>query len=436
MEEVRGARDRQKLYKNPTIYNFNCQCGKNFNLKKHFVSHRRNVHGDASDSDSTIPKNKKTCPMCEFSAKFRDEMIKHFEVVHHVTFTQEKLTFLTEIDFLTWKRKVEADTLSRFIVKEGTRMYKKHKTTNYDCHRSGYHAALGKRIRTLKIQGSVKINGFCPARISKQLNNDGSSNVTYFVTHIGHQNELKYLRLSSVEREDIARQMALKIPFDEILDNIRDSCDFAVQRVHLLTRQDLYNIEISYNLQSKAIRHKEDAVSVDAWVKQMQSEGDCVLFYKPQCVCLEEFPQLKSEDFILIIMTAAQLEILKKYGNDCICLDGTHGLNSYDFELNTLLVLDELREGFPCAFLFSNRSDTQVLTLFFECIRSKLGEIISPKVFMSDLADTFFNAWISAMGIPEKRYLYFCVVILVFCLQIFGYTLTIDTYFYKYFRFF
>lgn len=116
----------------------------------------------------------------------------------------------------------------------------------------------------------------------------------------------------------------------------------------------------------------------------------------------EEIPEFKTDDFILIIMTAAQLHILKTYGNDCICLDGTHGLNSYDFELNTLLVLDELREGFPCAFLISNRSDTQVLKFFFSQVKLKSGPI-KPKVFMSDLADTFFNAWIAEMGIPEKR---------------------------------
>lgn len=102
-------------------------------------------------------------------------------------------------------------------------------------------------------------------------------------------------------------------------------------------------------------------------------------------------------------MTDAQMDMLKKYGSDCVCLDGTHGLNSYDFELNTLLVLDELREGFPCAFLISNRSDTLALTLFFETIKDKLKETLTPKIFMSDLADTFFNAWVSVMGIPQKR---------------------------------
>jgi hypothetical protein len=42
-------------------------------------------------------------------------------------------------------------------------------------------------------------------------------------------------------------------------------------------------------------------------------------------------------------MTEAQCELLRKYGSDCICIDGTHGTNSYDFELITLLVVDDIR---------------------------------------------------------------------------------------------
>ena len=63
-------------------------------------------------------------------------------------------------------------------------------------------------------------------------------------------------------------------------------------------------------------------------------------------------------------MNSAQSEILKKYGSDCVCIDGTHGLNSYGFELITLLVLDDMRQGFPCAFLISNRTDENVLSFF------------------------------------------------------------------------
>lgn len=127
-----------------------------------------------------------------------------------------------------------------------------------------------------------------------------------------------------------------------------------------------------------------------------------MLFYKPQGILLDGNFYLKSEDFVLIIMTSAQCEYLKRFGTDCICCDGTHGMNGYGFELNTLLVLDDLREGVPCALMISNRSDTQVLKLFISQIKERSG-IIKENVFMSDLAEAFYNAWIEEMCVPDKR---------------------------------
>ncbi|KAJ8977220.1 hypothetical protein NQ317_002473, partial [Molorchus minor] len=106
------------------------------------------------------------------------------------------------------------------------------------------------------------------------------------------------------------------------------------------------------------------------------------------------------EDFVLIIMTTAQKDFLAKYGLDVICVDGTHWLNSYQFELTTLLVLDDLREGFPCSFLISNRSDKEVLKLMFSKFKE---EIVTPKVFMSDMAESSYNAWTEVNGVPERR---------------------------------
>lgn len=184
---------------------------------------------------------------------------------------------------------------------------------------------------------------------------------------------------------------------------MRDSIsNCSLERIHLLNRKDLFNIENSFNLSSTAVRHPNDAVSVESWVNQMQQEGDCVLYYKPQGKIDDEQQELKFEDFVLIIMTSAQCEFLIKYGSDVVCIDGTHGLNNYNFEMNTLLVLDELREGFPCSFLISNRSDHEVLNLFFKQVKIKTGTI-KPTVFMSDMADSYFNAWLEIMGVPEKR---------------------------------
>ncbi|GFV60036.1 MULE domain-containing protein [Trichonephila clavipes] len=110
---------------------------------------------------------------------------------------------------------------------------------------------------------------------------------------------------------------------------------------------------------------------------------------------------MKAEDFLLVIMNASQKDVLKFYGNDTICLDFMHGMNAYGFDLATLLVLDDKREGFPAAFILSNRQDSTALTLAFAAIKEHT--CISPRVLMTDDSESFFNAWKTVFGIPEKR---------------------------------
>lgn len=84
---------------------------------------------------------------------------------------------------------------------------------------------------------------------------------------------------------------------------------------------------------------------------------------------------LKKEDFILIIMTSFQKEMLIKYSADKNCIDGTHGLNNYDFHLYSLLVIDEFKNGYPVSFCFSNRSCEQLFEIFFNEIKNVSGKI-------------------------------------------------------------
>ena len=65
-----------------------------------------------------------------------------------------------------------------------------------------------------------------------------------------------------------------------------------------------------------------------------------LVVYKPQGVIMYEFSQLKEDDFLLIFMTKPQRTVLFKYGSDVVCIDGTHGLNNYNFQLYTLLTMD------------------------------------------------------------------------------------------------
>ncbi|KAL1488526.1 hypothetical protein ABEB36_014991 [Hypothenemus hampei] len=381
---------------------FTCAvCGKNFNKKNHLQFHMKTHNFTSNTVSKTNNKNnedgKKKCPMfCGYTTSSSKSILDHLSTNHNIPINSQELVFSTMQEFEAWKSKIETDTNSKFI-----KFTESKNSVTFTCHRSGHYVAKGKGLRELKVKGSNKINAYCPANI-KLCKEDGCYKVTHTDSHVGHRIELGHITLTSEERKNIAQKIANKIPFDIILDEIADSIVDSEKRIHILTRKDLHNIERSFNLSSVAIRHPNDALSVESWVIEMQRDQNCVLFYKAQGQLCNEQPFLKNDDFVLLIMTITQCEFLCKYGTDLICMDGTHGLNAYDFEMQTVLVLDDLREGFPCAFMISNRSDTEIMKLFISKIKERCG-VIATKVFMSDLADASYNAWIAEMGTPERR---------------------------------
>lgn len=164
----------------------------------------------------------------------------------------------------------------------------------------------------------------------------------------------------------------------------------------------LDNIKRTFHLNGER-RDQEDATSVHLWVEEMRSEEEsCVLYYKPQGIADPKYKNLKDEDFMLLIMNQAQGDILKKFGQEVICLDSTHGTNKYNFELTTILTIDDLHQGVPCAFFLSNRTEFQALEVLFSKVRDQVGQF-KPAVFMSDMANAFYNAWTHVNGEPERR---------------------------------
>jgi hypothetical protein len=68
------------------------------------------------------------------------------------------------------------------------------------------------------------------------------------------------------------------------------------------------------------------------------------------------------------------------------------------------MVLDDARQGFPCSFLFSNRGDIVAMKIYFTTIKNCFHDsFIKPKTFMSDMDDTFYNAWTGVIGPVENR---------------------------------
>ncbi|GFY39447.1 MULE domain-containing protein [Trichonephila inaurata madagascariensis] len=262
--------------------------------------------------------------------------------------------------FVTWKEE-ENKTMSKYVRQRGCKTLKNGDIVmNYNCCRSGTYKPKGKGLKNLKSQGSAKIGISCPAVIKVRQSTENVV-VQYFLKHQNHETQLEHLRLSDIK--EIAVDSGRKM---------------------LIEKKDIHNIKRDFNINGYVKRHEVDAVSVKLWAQEMKNNGEnCIVFFKEQGQLGNDYC-LKDEDF--------QKEMITKYGKDKICIDGTHGLNSYDFNLYSVLVVDEHKNGIPVAFCFSNRSSEDVFKIYFSAIKNTVGKI-ETTTFMTDDAPAFYNAW-------------------------------------------
>ena len=141
----------------------------------------------------------------------------------------------------------------------------------YYCSRSGYFRSRGKSERHIKSQGSSKLNTYCTAAIKATTDRYTGFMVTVEIchTHYGHELQLGHLRLPESVRLAVAGKLRQGVSVEHVLDHVRDSIGTNVERIHLLTRKDIHNIESGFNILHSR-KHKDDATSVDYWVKEMR----------------------------------------------------------------------------------------------------------------------------------------------------------------------
>ena len=132
-----------------------------------------------------------------------------------------------------------------------------------------------------------------------------------------------------------------------------------------------------------------------------------VLMYKAQGIQPDDdASSLLAVDFVLGLQTVAQRKFMLQFGNGCmVSVDSTHGTNQYDFKLVTVMVVDDLGEGIPVAFIISNREDEVVLHEFFAAIKCRLPSEVqfSASHIMTDDAPQYFHAWTSVFGHADKK---------------------------------
>lgn len=109
-------------------------------------------------------------------------------------------------------------------------------------------------------------------------------------------------------------------------------------------------------------------------------------------------------DFILGIQTEFQQDMFVQYAIKLVCVDATRGTNAYGFQLITTLVIGDYDEGIPVARLISNKESRDVVSVIFSSIREKCGDV-KTEIVMTDDAEAYHNAWISAFSRPDKKLL-------------------------------
>ncbi|XP_068085177.1 uncharacterized protein [Anabrus simplex] len=371
-------------------------CGKIYCKAYSLKQHVTKVHGI---EEQKIPSS--ICSICDAHVRYGSDFSKHLKSEHDIEEDIEELSFSSMADFYQWKEKMEKETLSSYSKATGTRGSQQSLRHYFACHRSGERRTHGKGKRLFNAENSVKIGKLCPSRLIVSESGNGVF-VIFHKSHVGHTNCLKYLRLTRSDKELIAGKLRNGLPKKQILKEIRSGVPS--ERIHAIDMVDIYIIR-DYNLDSDRA-HPNDFVSLDMWVTQQQLLGsDCpIICYKKQGE-EDETGELNTEDFLVVIMTPYQKMMLSKFTNFKVLMDSTHGTNAYDFQLTTVMIVDEFGAGVPIAFCISNKTNQSAMKRFLVAVRDAVGHRVMCQVFMSDDYPAYYNSWSQVMSVPNHKLL-------------------------------
>ncbi|XP_050509449.1 uncharacterized protein LOC126886513 isoform X3 [Diabrotica virgifera virgifera] len=149
---------------------------------------------------------------------------------------------------------------------------KEHKIMYYDCNRSdlqGYKPNY--KIMTEKAGGSIKIKGVCPSRLICKLRDQGQVSVSYWKTHAGHKEELRTMHLSKAEEKMVVEKLMAGVPPSRILKDSRKLETPQLDRLAVITTQDLTNLSTKYNIHKK--RDQNDMVAAALKVQEWNANN-------------------------------------------------------------------------------------------------------------------------------------------------------------------
>uniref|UniRef100_A0A914XFZ5 SWIM-type domain-containing protein n=1 Tax=Plectus sambesii TaxID=2011161 RepID=A0A914XFZ5_9BILA len=379
-------------------------CGAVRSSRKSYNSHRQQKHGTV--------RNTLVCPVDEKCMKSpsADALRRHLQECHGAKDSKLQQNFPSQVEFLRWKEDLQTTTQSLFVQWTGP---SEKGTVVYYCCRAGERRSLEKGLehgvgnektttrRGPRAKGSEKINAHCPAVISAKYLASGVVQVTAYLQHIGHNEDICFIALSNMVREKVKQKLCEGFAPDRIAEYIRKDQDSTVRDRHLKTKDILYMLRHDLP-QLIGYHHEDDHISVDMAVQKFAELGDSspVFHYRPRTA--------ENDTFALGMQTATQRRLLDEFGSNVVCLDTTHKTCCYDgYLLGTVLVLDSVGSGQPVAFFLIKGESEVEITPILASLKERHPNL-HPKIFMSDMAEAFWNAWKAVFNIDGVTRL-FCL---------------------------
>lgn len=378
----------------------NCfKCEKVYLSKVNLDNHLENQHGIINHiiTYSKNEKNFKCLEGCDASFHTNSDLRFHLQNEHEIPTIEEIIHFKDMDSFQDWLLKMKRENNIQYVKAQGS------KNTKNGTSRIYYHCTRSSRTgnwktrktsqapRQGKVQGSRKLPSACTSQIILSVKNN-IYRARYYKNHYGHRTELQHLPLLKEDRDLIAGKLAMGFSTAKILDDIRHNIDVQnPKRIDLITSKDLYNIKRAFKIKKEARVHNS---FIDGWTEVYEKDNlNQVLLFKRQG---DPHDLIDPNDFCLITMNETQGKMLKTFGNNIIAIDSTRGIHKYDFELTTVMVIDEFGEGFPGACMITNSKDAVLFELFFSSIETSIGKL-NPSWFLSDCTNVFYNAWTKLM---------------------------------------
>lgn len=247
-------------------------CGKTYKHYSSLYKHRKQVHSATNPGSIKCQETG-----CAYNCHYLHHLRQHLTSAHHIAMEKDSVKFASVEEFQHWKSMYEKDSRSWFVKSTGHKVVGDINVTYFYCNRSGFFSSESSGMRSLKTQGTSKIDAHCTAGILLRLLEGGKVDIEVIKTHYGHAPDLGHIRIPSQDRLAIAGLIAQGVSFDKVLDKIRDNVGSHLERLHLLTKKDILNIERAFNMRGEQ-RHPNDAMSVQAWVEEMKAKGNDNLF--------------------------------------------------------------------------------------------------------------------------------------------------------------